>query len=262
VLSQLNKTIQGLWIGPELSVMEQLSISSFLANGHDYHLYTYDEVKNIPAGTIIRDANKILPAARIFQYRSRPSYAGFANFFRYKLLLEQGGWWADSDTVCLKAFDFPEQYVFSTEIDYRGVEVVASSLIKAPADSSVMAYAWKVCQTKNPSRLVWGETGPRLMAKAVRKHSLEQYRKKSLVFSPVNYVEWQKVLEPGLRNLLDDRTFAIHLWNDMWRAAGQDKNAHYHESCLYEELKRTYLPVASFARAPIGYRTERGSAGS
>ena len=32
-----NKIIQGLWIGAELSVMEQLSISSFLLNGHDYH---------------------------------------------------------------------------------------------------------------------------------------------------------------------------------------------------------------------------------
>src|SRR6185437_8165794 len=162
--ADLNKTIQGLWVGPELSLMEQLSISSFLQNGHDYHLFVYDEVKNIPAGTIIRNGNEILPAARIFQYKDRPSYAGFSNFFRYKLLLERGGWWADSDTICLKAFNFSEEYVFSSEIDYRGVEVVNNGIIKVPAGSSIMGYAWKVCENKSPSKLVWGEIGPKLMA--------------------------------------------------------------------------------------------------
>ncbi len=34
---------QSLWIGAELSAMEQLSIRSFLANGHEFHLYTYQE---------------------------------------------------------------------------------------------------------------------------------------------------------------------------------------------------------------------------
>ena len=243
--ADLNKTIQGLWIGPELSLMEQLSISSFLRNGHDYHLYVYGEVKNVPAGTVIRNANEILPAARIFQYKHRPSYAGFANHFRYKLLLERGGWWADTDIVCLKAFDFPDEYVFSSEINHRGVEVVASGIIKVPAGSSIMAYAWKVCESKNPNRLVWGETGPKLMTKAVRKFSLKGYKKNSRVFCPVDYEGWQTVLQPDAGLSLDDGTFAIHLWNEMWRLAGQDKNAQYHELCLYEKLKRTYLSAAA-----------------
>jgi hypothetical protein len=68
----MNKTIQGLWIGSELSVMEQLSISSFLLNGHHYHLYVYEEVKYIPSGTVVMDASEILPSSRIFQYKHRP----------------------------------------------------------------------------------------------------------------------------------------------------------------------------------------------
>lgn len=241
--ADLNKTIQGLWIGPELSLMEQLSITSFLHNGHDYHLYVYDDVKNVPAGTVLRNANEILPAARIFQYKDRPSYAGFSNLFRYKLLLGRGGWWADADMICLKAFDFADEYVFSSEIDYRGIEVVASGIIKVPAGSNIMGYAWKVCEGKNPSRLVWGEIGPRLMARAVRKFSLKGFKKGARVFSPVNYEEWQTVLQPEVALWLDDQTFAVHLWNEMWRLAGQDKNAQYHERCLYEKLKRRYLPV-------------------
>ena len=112
----MNEIIQGLWVGPELSVMEQLSVSSFLRHGHQYHLYVYDDVKNIPAGTVIKDGNEILSASRIFQYKQQASYSGFSNFFRYKLLLERGGWWVDTDTVCLKPFDFSEEYVFSSEM--------------------------------------------------------------------------------------------------------------------------------------------------
>jgi len=242
---ELNKIIQGLWIGPELSVMERLSISSFLLNGHDYHLYVYDDVKNIPVGAVVMDANEILPSSRIFQYKRSPSYAGFANYFRYKLLLERGGWWADTDTICLKPFDFPEEYVFSSEINYKGREVINSGVIKAPAGSSVMAYAWEVCRNKNPARLIWGETGPRLMAKAVKKFSLERYKKTHLAFCPVDYERWRKVLQPGFEMLFDDATHAIHLWNEMWRVAGQDKNAQYPQTCLYEKLKQTYLPVAA-----------------
>jgi mannosyltransferase OCH1-like enzyme len=204
--------------------------------------------KNIPGGTVIKDANEILPAASIFQYQSSPSYAGFANFFRYKLILERGGWWADTDMVCLKPFDFCEQYVFSSEIS-EGCEVVTSGIFKSPAGSEVMAHAWGVCQTKDPKQLVWGETGPKLMGEAVRRLALEKYTKPSHVFCPLAFPEWHKVLEPDYGIEFDESTYAIHLWNEKWRAAGQDKNGQYDESCLYEQLKRRYLPV-SLANAP------------
>src|SRR5689334_19470226 len=182
----MSEVIQGLWIGAELSVMEQLSIASFLENGHEYHLYVYDAVKNVPAGAVIKDANEILPASRIFQYKHQASYAGFSNFFRYKLLLERGGWWADTDAVCLKPFDFFEDYVFSSEI-CKEIEVVNCGLMKTPCGSEVMGWAWKVCQTKNPQQLVWGETGPRLIAEAVKKFSLERYKKPYECFCPIGF---------------------------------------------------------------------------
>ena len=80
------------WIGRKLSVMERLSIASFLTNGHEYHLYVYNEIENAPEGTVLKAANEILPESMICQYKEYPSHAGFSNFFRYKLLLEEGGW--------------------------------------------------------------------------------------------------------------------------------------------------------------------------
>lgn len=236
----MDKVIQGLWIGPELSVMEQLSIASFLLNGHEYHLYVYDKPGNIPAGTVVKDANEILPAAKIFQYKHQPSYAGFSNFFRYKLLLERGGWWSDLDNVCLRPFDFPDDYVFATEV-CAGLEVVASGVIKAPVGSEPMLNAWEVCQTKKPAQLKWGETGPKLTGEIVRKYSLEHYVKSHDVFCPFGYDEWHKVLEPETEGSLIANSHSIHLWNDMWRDANKDKNAGYPDNCLYEQLKRRYL---------------------
>ena len=239
----MNDIIQGLWVGNELSVMEQLSIASFLRNGHQYHLYVYEDVKNIPSGVTIKDGNEILAASRIFQYKHQASYAGFSNFFRYKLVLERGGWWVDTDTICLKPFDFDADYVFSSEFA-QGQEFINSGIFKAPMGSQVMAYAWRVCESKDPKAIVWGETGPRLMTAAVRQFSLESYTQPPEVFCPIGYADWHRVLEPGVELNLDDSS-AIHLWNERWRAAEQDKNALYSADCLYESLKSRYLSCPS-----------------
>lgn len=135
----MNIIIQGLWIGDKLSLMEQLSIQSFLKNQHEYHLYVYNDVKNIPVGTTLMDGNKILPEKSIFTYQQglgKGSYAGFSNFFRYMLLLKIGGWWVDTDVICLKPFDFTTEYIFCSE--YGGSErkkIISSGIIKAPSKS-------------------------------------------------------------------------------------------------------------------------------
>ncbi|HKP73417.1 MAG TPA: glycosyltransferase [Pyrinomonadaceae bacterium] len=236
----MSNVIQGLWIGAELSVMEQLSVASFLKNGHEYHLYVYDEVRNIPAGAVVKDGNAILPASMIFMYKEQKSYSGFSNFFRYKLLLERGGWWVDTDTVCVRPFDFAEEYVFSTEM-FRGEEVVNSGVIKAPAGSEAMAYAWGYCEAQDVNELRWGQTGPRLTAETVAKFSLERYRQPHQAFCPVSFPEWETVLQPDAEWTFGETTRAVHLWNEMWRRGGRDKNARYDASCLYEQLKRRFL---------------------
>jgi len=235
-----NKVIQGLWIGSELSVMERLSIESFLSNGHEYHLYLYDDVRNVPGGANVKDAGEILPASMIFQYENQKSFSAFSNFFRYKLLLERGGWWADSDMVCLKPFDFSDEYVFSSETA-NGKEFINCGVIKAPLGSPAMAYAWDICRTKNPETLVWGEVGPRLMSESIKRFSLEGFVMPSRIFCPFGYQEWGDALNPDKVWDLANDACAIHLWNEMWRRNGQDKDQPYHSDCLYERLKLKYL---------------------
>jgi mannosyltransferase OCH1-like enzyme len=240
-LPQMSESVQALWIGKRLSVMEQLSIASFLITGHAYHLYVYDEVENAPEGTVLKAADEILPESMIFQYTKYPSHAGFSNFFRYKLLLEKGGWWVDTDVACLKPFNFEEPYVFASE-RANGREVPTTAVIKAPPASEIMAFNWHMCSScADPAGAVWGEHGPKLMVKAIAKFKLQPFIKGARVFCPLAYDEWEKLLCSENARSVDENTHGIHLWNEMWRRNGRDKEASYAPDCLYERLKAAFL---------------------
>jgi hypothetical protein len=235
-----NRVIRGLWIGPSLSDMERLCITSFLRHGHEFHLYTYEPVDGIPSGAVVRDAGAILPSSAIFRY-SNGSYAGFANHFRYQLLLREGGWWVDLDTICLKPFDFPGEYVFASHLQKDGASIVCNGMLKSPAGSEFCAYACRVCESKDPSRLVWGETGPSLTTEAVNRLGLRQYVVPAETFCPVHGHVWESIFDASYQHQFGPETYAVHLWNELWRREGLDKNKRYDTGCLYELLKATYL---------------------
>jgi hypothetical protein len=233
--------VQGLWIGDRLSTLERLSITSFLAHGHEYRLYTYKPVTNVPCGARLEDARAVLPESMIFQYAKYPSYAGFANYFRYKLLLERGGWWVDTDVICLQPFDFAADHVIGSELAGDGTPTPSSGIIKAPAGSAAMGFAWEECLRKNPGRLTWGETGSRLLAEAVRRYSLARFVVGCATFAPLPSYEWSRALDTTFGSTFPEETRAVHLWNEMWRRDGRDKDARYPSGCLYEGLKAQYL---------------------
>lgn len=232
--------IQTLWIGPQLSKMEQLSIASFLHHGHDVHLYAYKRPSGVPHGTTLRDANEILPASAVFTYSSNGSYAGFANFFRYKLLLDRGGWWVDTDLVCTSPFDFEEDYVFSSEVN-RDVTVPNVGALKVPAHSPVMEYAWDFCQRTDTTQLQWGQSGPALIRAAIEANGLQANVQAPEVFCPIGWYEWERLIEPNDSHEFPTATRAVHLWNELWRRSDTSKDADYPPSSLYETLKRRYL---------------------
>ncbi len=190
--------IQSLWIGEKLSTMEQLSISSFLQNGHAYHLYVYDAVEGVPKGTVLKDANEIISSERIFKYKHHDSYAGFANLFRYKLLLEKGGFWVDTDVVCLRPFQFSSDYMFArAQIINRPLDLIKKRyntpnwFIKAPIGSEIMNYCYNEAAKRNPEEIVWGETGPKLLTTAVYKLGMQKYIVPHGTFHPNSARLWR-----------------------------------------------------------------------
>lgn len=234
--------IQSLWIGSTLSTMQKLSIVSFLQNNHPFHLYVYDDVQGVPEGCVLKDASTILPASKIFKYKQFNTYAGFANLFRYKLILEKGGYWVDTDVVCLKPF--PETaYLFATE-RVRGSRVgykAANAIFCAPPGAMILEYCYQQAVQKNPEQLKWGETGPSLVSYGINKFALHNYLAQPEVFCPINWWNWQQYIYSSLALEKFPNSLGLHLWHEMWRRNNINKNDVFASDSIYEKLKQRYL---------------------
>jgi mannosyltransferase OCH1-like enzyme len=187
-----------------------------------------------------------LPESQIFTYQQgagKGSFAGFANFFRYQLLLQTGGWWVDTDLICLKPFDFQTEYVFASEwtTDIPASSMATNSVIKAPQASDFAQYCWQACQAQDIGQLAWGVTGPALAQQAIADLQLQAYVQPPDLFCPILYTHILDLIDPhkNPESILES-SYAIHLWNEMWRRHGIDKNQSFDSHCLYEQLKSRY----------------------
>jgi Glycosyltransferase sugar-binding region containing DXD motif len=244
----MTEIINSLWVGRSLSLMEQLSITSFLRNGHEYHLHCYNEITNVPAGTIMRDAAEILPSSEIFYYRrgaGKGSAAAFSNLFRFKLLFEKGGWWADTDVVCLRRFDFAAPVVFASERTRTGTQA-ANAVIKLPQGHAVARLCYEAASREDRTKLTWGKTGPLLLDRIVCENGLQQFIKAPGVFCPLDHWEWKLLLSENSKPLAErvmDESRAIHLWHEHWRRAGLelDPATGEHQSTrLFPRIRRRF----------------------
>lgn len=234
-----NDVVQSLWISESLSINEVLSIRSYLMNGHSYHLYTYADIRNIPEGIIIKDANDVIPEKLIFR-DSANSYAAFADWFRFKLLYERGGWWVDTDTICLRHFDIPDNHCFSSEYNRSGKTRINATYMKARPKAEYLGECLKLIDGFDKRNIEFGGFGLTIFQKVMMKYEYMNFMKPPEVFCPINWFELGQLIA------LNDfqpapSTLAIHLWNEMWRRGGLNKNATYHPGSIYERLKRKYL---------------------
>ena len=243
--------VQSLWIGSRLSTMERLSIQSFLDHGHQVHLFAYSEVDGVPAGTVVRSGEEVLPAREIFRYRKGPgkgSVAAFSNCFRYKLLLERGGWWSDLDVVCLRSLKFAAEHVVGLERSPQAGSLVGTALFRASAGSPLMEYCWRASQAVDRSRVTWGEIGPHLLTRAVEAVGLQANVLGPDTFFPVDFWQvWRLIRD----RLVPEGSHALHLWNSQWRQHWLNPDAVYDPGCIYEQLKRRH-GVRSPRGAPRG----------
>lgn len=246
--------VQGLWVGRRLSNLERLSLASFIHHGHDYHLYVYEDIE-VPKGVVLRDANEILARPQVFKDRVLESFANFSDIFRYKLLLERGGYWADTDTICLRPFEFSQEYVFAMERTQEGTDertkygpaLVCGGVIKTPPGSAIMRMLYEASLEKASGPYEWWELGPPMINEAVSKFGLAKFVVPAKTFVPINWWDWQGILSDRLSVRLKlllslmPGVYAVHLWNSMWTRARADKDTPYPNTCLYERLKRRYL---------------------
>ena len=240
--------IQMLWIGPRFSNLERLSVASFLANGHPVHLFAYQPIDGVPAGTTLRDAREIYPESAIYTYPEgwgKGSPAAFANQFRYRLLFDHGGAWSDTDMVCLRPFTFLDQLPLTTAsqrmppVKGQPGEVRCNPcFISAPKGHPVLGECLERCLAQKPADLKWGATGPDLVTEAFVSRGLATSVLMPDVLCPVDF--W-RVSELCSKPFVPHATsHGLHLWNEMWRFAKLDKDGSFAPQSAYEVLKKRY----------------------
>lgn len=235
--------VQSLWIGTSLPPLQQLSIRSFLAHGHRYDLYAYEDIDSVPPGTTICQASSILPRDSIFCYQEgfgKGSYSAFSNLFRYKLIFEEGGWWVDTDLVCLKPFSFSDEFVFATEREDDLTLLSATCAFKSPSKSDYLAYCLEVCASKNFNEIQWSEIGPYLFDEAIKRFGLTGHQVAPRVFNPIDFFNFRELLRPDFDMSRLKDSYAVHVWNQMWKNDGIDLDADAADNSLYAALTRQY----------------------
>ncbi len=245
---------QSLWLQTKMTVMEHMCIQSFLNWGYEFHLYTYGEVAGVPEGATIKSAEEIIPVADIpellkdqYQY----FYAGkrsalFADFFRIKLLIDQGGLWVDCDTFCINPFPTEEvEYMFcKVGEEPSGYYLANSPMYARDKSSGFFLLAWEAIvrattlpDYKDPNfgtDITYNSRGPGMVAALVTYLDYERFCRPVDEFFSISADEYWKFLEPGrIANM--GHLYSLHFWNRNWEIHNIDKNKIYFNS-LYEDM--------------------------
>ncbi len=234
---QVENQVHSLWIGKTLSVIELLTIHSFLKHGYVFNLWIYEPLEtSVPDAVFIRDANIILPETKIFFYQNQSQFgigkgsvAGFSDIFRYKLLHDVGGWWVDMDVTCLQPFQIDSPYFFREHHNL----LLVGNVMKAPMHAPVM----KACFEE--SILLVDETNKdwhkpiQILADNVLKFQLEN----SIYVGMSNSDEWDKIRPFLLQKCqINPNWKVIHWCNEAWRNDFLNKNEIIYNSTFGELL--------------------------
>jgi hypothetical protein len=252
------------WHGAPLSRIERLSMASFLAHGHPVDLYVYEAPALPPAGVRLLPAEEILPRALLFTHRRTGSFGSFSDWFRYRLLKERGGIWADADVVCLAPLSYSQAEIFG----WQDTRVINNALLGLPAAHELAVWLADCCENPNKllpydpwavrlrklrrryfagnrrDRVRWGEYGPKGLTQAARYLGYTDRALPAAHFYPVECNDWQSmfVSRVDTQPPWDTESRTVHLWQQMMRAApGFDKNARFPEDSPFEQLWRRYF---------------------
>src|SRR5262249_4936944 len=165
------------------------------------------------------------------------SIAPFADWFRYRLLFERGGIWADTDMVCLQPFDYEQPRVFG----WQDAQFINNAVIGLPARDPLASWMASVCE--HPNRWLpyddlvvrmhklrrrvlrgnrrgdihWGESGPIGLTRAIHHFGHAAEALPAWHFYPVPHERFRALFESPAVNdpvrLEDSR--AVHLWNNL-----------------------------------------------
>lgn len=170
--------INSFWHGSELSLLEKLTLKSFLDHGYQVKLWRYDSTIDVqcPDKVLIGDANEIIPFDRLFVYSGngdcrRGSIGGFSDLFRYYILYKTGGVYVDMDCTCLSHFDFSAEYIIRPHLKCKTV----ANILKAPQGCEFLKTCIQLTERYIGKDNKHWILPVQLFNQAVELHNLQEY---------------------------------------------------------------------------------------
>lgn len=241
-----------LWIGDALTKNGQLTLKSFLDNGHQPVLWAYNtNCQNVPIGVTIKDAGEIMHPSKIFSYKNNGdcregSYGGFSDIFRYYLLDKIGGWYCDMDVVCLKNFNqIPNTpYVFRP----HKLTPIVGNIMKVPQGCSFIKSCIENTEKEIDENNYRWIKPLEILSDTFKQFDLEQYIVPKDFFGCDDIEEIKQYLSFGYHlNKFPLPKYALHWCNEavttgQWdRSIKRDWNTPIKTTLYYKLLKQHNL---------------------
>ena len=210
-----------LWVGNPMSMIQKISLASFVYHKHDIVLYVYDMNMSVPIGIKKADANEIIPESEIFL--DNGSYAAFSDVFRYRMIKKTGLAWVDADTTCLS----PDWDSLGDTYACLENNTVVGGVLSLPQESPALNYLIKKSTQFDKTKIKWTDVGPELVDKTFRSYDLMQYVHPMEVFCGIHWSQWEKLWDPKYTKeikLLEKTSKSISVYHSMTTRGGIDKN--------------------------------------
>jgi hypothetical protein len=98
----------------------------------------------------------------------------------------------------------------------------ANAIMRLPPGHAVASSCYDAARRENHEQLTWGKIGPQLLNRVVHENNLQDFMVAPEVFCPLDFWNWKMLLEKSRPSapLFDDKSYAIHLWHELWRRTG------------------------------------------
>jgi hypothetical protein len=227
--------IASLWIGGQLTWLEQLCLKSFADAGHHTTLYSYEPIPNIPEGVHAGDAEEIFPSDPMYRHARTGSPAIHADLWRLNLLKKTDKIWVDADMYCYRPFNFTRKTVFGWEKD----GLVCNAVLGLPKTSKALKmmleffedeYAigpwlkpWQQKELqaeKDAGRPVhmteqnWGFTGPAAVTYFLQQSGEIKFAEPVEAFYPISFKQRNHMIMSkfDIEERLTEDTKGVHFW--------------------------------------------------
>lgn len=260
--------IASLWIGPQLSWLECLSINSFLRQGHPYTLYCYDPPQGVPDGVNLRPASQVCPAPQ--KPSARRNSVIHSDLFRAKLLSKTNMIWADLDVICRRPIATVAGHVHG----YIKPDRIGSSLLRLPPESATLrkllkfvtspapipvwardAESWRQRAAQgehwNIHALTWGDAGPRALTYFLQATGEDRHSSPQEQFYPIGQGKLHWLFDPNVPTQLieTEATNAVHVFGYTRKLLAKHHNGlppeggWLHNMCKLHQIDPKHAPI-------------------